>query len=100
MPHRAMAATSASGRCRNDCIRQLDQYARRQAKPGWEQMILDGSIAEISAALRTRDTSARELAQASIDRIAALDGTLGAFLATTPELALEAADRADAALKA
>jgi aspartyl-tRNA(Asn)/glutamyl-tRNA(Gln) amidotransferase subunit A len=63
-------------------------------------MSLDLSITEISAALRAGETSARELAQASIDRIAAVDRTLGAFLATTPELALEAADAADAAIQA
>jgi aspartyl-tRNA(Asn)/glutamyl-tRNA(Gln) amidotransferase subunit A len=63
------------------------------------EAILDRPVGEIGAALRAGETSARELAQASIDRIAALDGPLGSFLATTPELALGAADAADKAIK-
>ena len=63
-------------------------------------MSLDRPISEIGAALGSGETTARELAQASIDRIAALDGALGAFLSTTPELALEAADAADVAIQA
>jgi aspartyl-tRNA(Asn)/glutamyl-tRNA(Gln) amidotransferase subunit A len=58
----------------------------------------NASIAELSAALRAGETSSRELAQAALDRVAEVDHKLGAFLTTTPELALEAADAADRAI--
>jgi aspartyl-tRNA(Asn)/glutamyl-tRNA(Gln) amidotransferase subunit A len=61
-------------------------------------MSANSSIAELSAALKAGETSSRELAQASLDRVAAVDQKLGAFLTTTPELALEAADAADRAI--
>ena len=61
-------------------------------------MSLDRPIAEITAALRTGETSARELAQESLARTAEVDPSLGAFLTTTPELALEAAGAADDAI--
>jgi DNA-binding CsgD family transcriptional regulator len=60
-------------------------------------MSANSSIAELSAALKAGETSSRELAQASLDRVAEVDQKLGAFLTTTPELALEAADAADRA---
>ncbi len=55
-------------------------------------------IAAAAAGLRARRFSARELAQAHLDGIAALDGTLNAFITPTPDAALAAADVADAAL--
>lgn len=61
-------------------------------------MSANSSIAELSAALKAGETSSRELAQASLDRVAEVDQKLGAFLTTTPELALEAADAADRAI--
>ncbi|WP_158744767.1 Asp-tRNA(Asn)/Glu-tRNA(Gln) amidotransferase subunit GatA [Acidisphaera sp. L21] len=56
------------------------------------------SIAAASEALRARKFSARELTQAHVDAIAALDSQLNAFITQTPELALAGADQADAAL--
>ena len=55
-------------------------------------------IAAASKGLKARDFSARELIQAHVDAIVALDGELNAYITATPELALEAADKADAAL--
>ncbi len=56
------------------------------------------SIADLGAALRAGTTSARELVQQSLDRIAAVDPDLGAFLLTTPDEAMAAAATADAAI--
>ena len=61
-------------------------------------MSANSCIAELSAALRAGETSSRELAQASLNRVAEVDQKLGAFLTTTPGLALEAADAADRAI--
>src|ERR1700724_2950574 len=61
-------------------------------------MSLNRPIAEIGAALRGGETSARELTQASLNRIAEVDKRLGAFLTTTPELAFEAAEAAELAV--
>jgi aspartyl-tRNA(Asn)/glutamyl-tRNA(Gln) amidotransferase subunit A len=61
---------------------------------------VDRPIAEIGAALRARESSARELTQASLARIAAVDDKLGAFLTITPGLALAAAEIADSAIAA
>ncbi len=55
-------------------------------------------IAAAAAGLRARQFSARELAQAHLDGIAALDGELNAFITPTPDGALLQADAADAAL--
>ncbi len=55
-------------------------------------------IAAAAAGLRARRWSARELAQAHLDGMAALDGELNAFITATPEGALIQADAADAAL--
>ncbi|HEY7802175.1 MAG TPA: Asp-tRNA(Asn)/Glu-tRNA(Gln) amidotransferase subunit GatA [Dehalococcoidia bacterium] len=46
--------------------------------------------------LRTREVSSRELTQAALDRIAAVDARVQAFLTVTSEQALEQADAADA----
>ncbi len=55
---------------------------------------------EIAAAVKAREVSAREIAQASIDRIEARDGRLGAFTDPTFERALAEADAVDAAVAA
>ena len=57
----------------------------------------DLSLTQAREALRRRDLSAVELTQAALDRIAALDSDLGAFLTVTPERALAAATAADKA---
>jgi aspartyl-tRNA(Asn)/glutamyl-tRNA(Gln) amidotransferase subunit A len=62
--------------------------------------VLDGSISELTARLAAGEVTARSLAEASLARIDARDGALGAFLRTTREQALAAADTADAAIKA
>ena len=54
------------------------------------------TIAELARALQSGAVSSRELTQACLDRIAALDGALNAFITVTAEQALAAADAADA----
>jgi aspartyl-tRNA(Asn)/glutamyl-tRNA(Gln) amidotransferase subunit A len=61
-------------------------------------MLSELSIVEAAAALRRRDFSARELTQAHVDAVAALNPRLNAFITETPEQALVQADAADAAL--
>jgi aspartyl-tRNA(Asn)/glutamyl-tRNA(Gln) amidotransferase subunit A len=56
------------------------------------------TIAALGRALKSRAVSSRELVEASLDRIAALDGALNAFITVTPEQALAAATVADARL--
>ena len=56
------------------------------------------TIAGAADALRTRQASARELTQAHLDAIDALDGRLNCFITRTPERALEQARAADAAI--
>ena len=53
------------------------------------------TLHEAAARLRAGEVTSRALTAACLDRIAALDGDLHAFLAVTPELALAAADAAD-----
>jgi aspartyl-tRNA(Asn)/glutamyl-tRNA(Gln) amidotransferase subunit A len=53
------------------------------------------SIAEAGALLRSREISSRELTQAALDRITAVDPRVRAFITVTPELALAEADEAD-----
>lgn len=55
------------------------------------------SAARIAAGIVAGEFSAREVAEASLDAIQARDGAVQAFLQVTPELALAAADRIDAA---
>ena len=57
-------------------------------------------VREIQAGLAAREFSAREVAEQSLARIAARDGEVHAFLETTEELALAAADKVDAAIAA
>jgi aspartyl-tRNA(Asn)/glutamyl-tRNA(Gln) amidotransferase subunit A len=56
---------------------------------------LELSLGELSAALARRDVSAREATDAALERIAATDGRVGAFLAVTAERARAAAAAAD-----
>ena len=56
------------------------------------------SIADIQNGLDAREFSAREVASQSLERIAARDADIHAFLETTEALALDAADAVDAAL--
>ncbi|CAK0765041.1 Glutamyl-tRNA(Gln) amidotransferase subunit A [Gammaproteobacteria bacterium] len=56
----------------------------------------DQTLSELSAGLAAGKFSSRELTQATLDRIAALDGKLNAFITVTAELALAQADAADA----
>jgi amidase len=60
----------------------------------------DLSALEQAAAVRALDVSPTELVRHALDRIEALDAGLGAFLTVTPERALAAAARADAAVLA
>ena len=53
------------------------------------------SLLEAARALRRGELSSRELTQACLDQITALDDSVHAYLALTPELALEQADEAD-----
>ena len=55
-------------------------------------------IADAAKGLRAREFTARELVQAHLDGISALDGELNAYITVTPDRALVAADQADAAL--
>ena len=55
------------------------------------------SARELAAAISAGDLSAREVAEASLEAISARESEVQAFLQVTPELALEAADRVDAA---
>jgi aspartyl-tRNA(Asn)/glutamyl-tRNA(Gln) amidotransferase subunit A len=60
----------------------------------------DMGVAELAAALKRRALSSREATQALLDRIAAHDKSLGAFLHVDAEGALARAAAADAALAA
>jgi aspartyl-tRNA(Asn)/glutamyl-tRNA(Gln) amidotransferase subunit A len=57
--------------------------------------LLDLNLVEAATALRSGETSARELTETSLSRIDSLDKDIKAFLALTPELALRQADSAD-----
>jgi aspartyl-tRNA(Asn)/glutamyl-tRNA(Gln) amidotransferase subunit A len=63
-------------------------------------MFCDLSIVDAAAGLRRRDFSARELVSAHVEAMEALNPALNAFITQTPELALQQADAADAALAA
>ncbi len=57
------------------------------------------TISELTARLAKREVSSREITQACLDRIAAVDGRVHAFLSHDAADALAQADAADAALK-
>ena len=63
-------------------------------------MLTELTIAAAQAGLRARKFSARELTQAHVDGMAALNPALNAYITPTPEAALAQADAADAALAA
>ncbi len=58
------------------------------------------SVAEIQAGLSAKEFSAKEVAQSSLSRIVSADKAVHAFLETTEEMALKAAERVDAAVAA
>jgi aspartyl-tRNA(Asn)/glutamyl-tRNA(Gln) amidotransferase subunit A len=62
--------------------------------------LYDMTIAEARARLDSGETTAVALAEATLERIAAVDGQIGAFLLPTPEVALEQARAADERIKA
>ena len=57
--------------------------------------LIDLSLREAAESLRAGETSARELTLACIARMQEVEDRVHAFLAQTPDLALEQADRAD-----
>ena len=59
--------------------------------------LIRATAAEQAAALAAGEVSSRELTRAHLDRIAAVDGVLGAFLDVNAARALADADAADAA---
>src|SRR5438552_10417122 len=95
------ATTSGCARCKNErsSTTKNERSSTTKNEPRLnQQMSANASIVELTAALKAGQTSSRELAQAALDRVAEVDHKLGAFLATTPGLALEAADVADRAI--
>jgi len=58
------------------------------------------TIEEAHGLLKTKKISARELTRAVLDRVAAVDGRIGAFLTVTADQALEQAAAADQAIAA
>ncbi len=61
--------------------------------------LLDGRLVDAATAVRSRAVSATELTRACLDRIAARDPAIGAFLHVEAEAAMAAAERADAAVR-
>jgi aspartyl-tRNA(Asn)/glutamyl-tRNA(Gln) amidotransferase subunit A len=61
-------------------------------------MFLDHSVLELGAMVQRREISARELTEHALDRIAALDGRLNAFVAVDGEAALDRAAAVDEAV--
>lgn len=57
--------------------------------------LTDLSLLEAAQALRTGEATSKDLTQACIERIESLDGRIHAYLARTPDLALEQAQLAD-----
>jgi aspartyl-tRNA(Asn)/glutamyl-tRNA(Gln) amidotransferase subunit A len=62
--------------------------------------LADLAASEVRARVARRDVSAEEVVRAHLERIAALEPSLAAFLLVAPERALERARRLDAALAA
>jgi Asp-tRNA(Asn)/Glu-tRNA(Gln) amidotransferase A subunit family amidase len=63
-----------------------------------EPLLADRTITDVAAALRSRETSSRELTDACLARIERDAERLNTFLAVDAEAARRAADDADAAL--
>lgn len=57
------------------------------------------TLAEASEQIRTKRLSPVELTKALLDRVGRLDKTLNAFIRVTPDIALDAAKRAEAEIK-
>ncbi len=57
----------------------------------------DKTLSELASALDAGEFSSRELAETLLTRIDRFDGNLNSFISVTPDQALAAADRADAA---
>jgi aspartyl-tRNA(Asn)/glutamyl-tRNA(Gln) amidotransferase subunit A len=62
--------------------------------------VIDASIAELASALHAKRVSSVELTRAALDRIAALNPALNAFITVDPARALADANAADAAIAA
>nr|MDJ0806587.1 amidase family protein [Gammaproteobacteria bacterium] len=60
----------------------------------------DKSIKQLGAALRAGEYSSVELTGHFLERIESLDGRLNSYISVTPEMALTAAEAADARIKA
>ena len=58
------------------------------------------TLKQLAAGLRSKQFSSRELTQHFLKRIETLDPQLNSFITVTPEIALQQADAADAAIKA
>ena len=56
------------------------------------------TISEAHQLLKNKDISSVELTRAVLDRIAAVDDKIDAFIAVSPELALQQAEKADASI--
>ena len=63
-------------------------------------MLHELTIHEAAALLRAGEITATELTEAVLERIFAVDNDVKAYLTLTPELALEQAAEADAAIAA
>ncbi|MGI8650546.1 MAG: Asp-tRNA(Asn)/Glu-tRNA(Gln) amidotransferase subunit GatA, partial [Rubrobacter sp.] len=61
--------------------------------------LLNLTAYEVAEKIESRELSAREAAEAANARIEAVDGDVKAFLTTTPDIALERAERIDERLK-
>ncbi len=59
-------------------------------------MLLDRPASELASLVRSGEVSARELVEASLERIEALDGDIGAFVHVAADSALETADAIEA----
>ena len=68
--------------------------------PGAAPSLMQLGVREIREGLAAKEFSAREIARAALDAIAASDGDVHAFLEVTQAQALQAADRVDAAVAA
>ncbi len=61
--------------------------------------LLDLSAYELAKRIEAREVSAREAAEAANARVEEVEGDVNAFVTTTPELAIERAERVDARMR-
>jgi aspartyl-tRNA(Asn)/glutamyl-tRNA(Gln) amidotransferase subunit A len=92
--HRRAAGTAA-GRQDNGTAARGAERARRREGTTQPTDLVTMSAAELAAAVAGGETSAVEVTQAHLDRIAAVDARLGAFLHLDPDGALAAAKTVD-----